>query len=149
MVLLDTNVLLYTLAEGSPFHVAARALYQQITMGAVRACVTPQVLCEFLAASTDAHRFQPALTTERAIQELLVFWEAHSLHKIFPTPTTFGRAVTLIRQHRVSRQHVFDAFLVATMLEHGIETIYTVNTKDFVMFKEIRVINPFEARVAS
>ena len=38
---------------------------------------------------------------------------------------------------------IFDAQLVSTMMEYGIKNIYTVNTKDFVRFKEIEVVNPF------
>ena len=144
MVLLDTNVLLYTLTEASPFHGPARALYRQVIEGTLQACISPQVLCEFLSTCTDARRFHPALSVEQALRECLVFWEAHTLKKIFPSSTTFERATALIRRHRISRQEVFDAFLAATMLENGVRTIYTANTKDFLPFRELQVVNPFE-----
>ena len=144
MVLLDTNVLLYALAEASPFHRPARALYRQVIEGTLQACISPQVLCELLAICTDAHRFHPALSVDQALRECLVFWEARTLKKIFPSSVTFEKATELIRRHRVSRQEVFDAFLAATMLENGVTTIYTANTKDFLPFHELQVVNPFE-----
>ena len=144
MVLLDTNILLYTLAQASPFHEAARSLYRQVVDGALEACVSPQVLCEFVATCTDARRFQPVLSVERALHECRIFWEARSLRKIFPSAGAFETALGLIRRHRVSRQEVFDAFLAATMLDNGVTMIYTANAKDFLPFRELQVVNPFE-----
>lgn len=144
MVLLDTNVLLYTLAEASPFHEASRALYRQVVDGALEACVSPQILCEFVATCTDPRRFQPVLSVERALHECRVFWEAQSLKKILPSAGTFETMLGLIRRHRVSRQEVFDAFLAATMLDNGVTMIYTANAKDFLRFRELHVVNPFE-----
>lgn len=144
MILLDTNILVYTLAESSPFHDAARALYRQVIEGALDACISPQVLCEMIAACTHPRRFHPTLSAERAVEESYVFWRARALHKIFPQPTTLERALELIRRHRISRQQVHDAFLAATMLDNGVHTVYTVNTKDFLIFKGLHVVNPFE-----
>ena len=40
---------------------------------------------------------------------------------------------------------VFDAYLAATALCNGVETIATDNVRDFSKFSEIKVINPFES----
>ena len=148
MVFLDTNLLVYMVAETSPFHDAARTLYQQVITGRLEACISPQVLCEFLAACTNEKRIHPVLGIEHAVRESLVFWQAQSLQKIFPHTTTMERALALIRRYHVSRQQVFDAFLAATMLDNGIKTIYTLNTKDFLVFHELQAIHPFERHTA-
>jgi predicted nucleic acid-binding protein len=41
------------------------------------------------------------------------------------------------------RKNFYDALLVATMKRNGINKIITKNEKDFIDFKEIKVINPF------
>ena len=54
-----------------------------------------------------------------------------------------GRLATCARRAASRGAHVFDVLLVATMLENGVDTLYTENTKDFSAFREIRAVNPF------
>lgn len=51
----------------------------------------------------------------------------------------------LIRKYGVKEQSVFDAQIVAVMVENEIKEIFTANDKDFSMFQEITVVNPFKS----
>lgn len=48
----------------------------------------------------------------------------------------------LLRRHPVTGGAVFDLQLVATMLANGVHRIYTFNTADFEVFKELVVSTP-------
>lgn len=70
--------------------------------------------------------------------------------KLYLAISTFCNALVFCfgrYQHldNISRQRYFDMQLAATMLEEGIVTILTENTKDFAAIEGISAINPFSA----
>ena len=142
MILLDANILIHAHAVDSPFHEDARELRDQAARGQLEACVSPQVLCEFFAVITDERLIKPALTLSQAKKEIASYWSARQFRKIVPKDTTLTRVVSLLDRHSVKRGDIFDVFLVATMLDNEVRTIYTQNTKDFEIYRELHVINP-------
>jgi toxin-antitoxin system PIN domain toxin len=143
MILFDANVLVHAHAVNSPFHGVARHVRDQAAQGELEACLSPQVLCEFFAVSTNPRLFQPALTPQQAGREVAHYWTQSRFQRILPTLQTLHRLVALLDRRAVKQQQVFDAFLVATMLDNGVRTIYTQNVSDFEIYEELRVINPF------
>ena len=147
MVLLDTNVLVHAHAARSPFHAMARRVRDHAVEGTLNACVSPQVLCEFYAVCTNEKLMQPPLTPAQARHEVLAYWASPHLRKIVPSDSAVRQLLDLMAKHRVKGPDIFDTFLVATMLEHGVDTIYTQNTKDFTLYgKTVQVVNPFLSR---
>jgi len=62
---------------------------------------------------------------------------------LLPVPLDLvARWATLARQHGVTRRHVFDVQLVATMLGNAVPKIYTYNVSDFRQFTQIQVLVP-------
>ncbi len=149
MVLLDTNVLVYAHAAESPFHDTARRLRDQALDGQLDACLSPQILCEFFATCTNPRLFHPPLTSKEASRELLAYWSETRLKKILPRESTIDRLAALADRHRLRGQQIFDGLLVATMLDNSVRTIYTLNTKDFEIYTELHVINPFSTTAKS
>lgn len=143
MILFDANLLVHAHAARSPFYEAAKRLRDQAIHGELDGCVTPQVLCEFFAVCTDERRFQPALSPRQAAKEIERYWSENGFQKILPTTGTMSRLLELVARQPLTQQRIFDAFLVATMLENDVRTIYTQNVKDFDIYQELRVINPF------
>jgi predicted nucleic acid-binding protein len=43
-------------------------------------------------------------------------------------------------RYQVTRQTIFDALIVAMMIQHGVKGIYTGNSKDFTRFDEVEVL---------
>lgn len=144
MILFDANVLVHAHAINSPFYEVARRLRDQAAQGDLAACVSPQVLCEFFAVITDVRRFRPALSPRQAIHEVTTYWTRSGFRKILPTERTIARLDELLDQDIVTGQGIFDVFLVATMMDNQVRTLYTQNTKDFSRFTDIQAINPFE-----
>ena len=145
MILLDANILVYAHAEDSPFHDAARQLRDRAAQGAFSACLSPQVLCEFFSVITDDRQVKPVLHSTQAKREIHYYWNTAGFHRIVPKDTTIERLVTLLGRHPLKRRDIFDAFLVATMLDNDVRTIYTHNVKDFEVYPELQVINPLAA----
>ncbi|MFQ5740783.1 MAG: type II toxin-antitoxin system VapC family toxin [Acidobacteriota bacterium] len=140
MYLLDTNILVYAADQESLFHQETRSFRDEAVHGRVSACVSPTVLKEFYAIVTDSKRVRNPLSPANALQEVQAYRQA--LKVIYPSSAAMDRLKELIDRYPVKGQEIFDVFLVATMLEHGVGTIYTANVRHFEKFKEIRVKSP-------
>ncbi len=141
-VLLDTNVLVYAADQTSPHHEASRELRDRGRAGEVSLCITPQVLFEFYAVVTDPRRVARSLTPEEAAQELAQYFADGSIPKIHPGPDIARFALDLLRRYQLSKQHVFDLALVATMLANNVGRICTYDVAHFEPFTEIETVTP-------
>lgn len=144
MILLDTNILIQAAGAGSAKHGKARDLRDRAATGKIEACIAAQILTEFYSVVTDAHRFQPPLAPAQAQRELQSYLSSR-LGLILPKETTVSRMLDLLGSRSVRGGKIFDFFLAATMLDNGVQTIYTENTRDFEGLGEIEAINPFVA----
>ena len=59
---------------------------------------------------------------------------------IYYTKDTLVRAIGL---HKAYQKHFWDTMIVATMQEAGVAHIFTENKKDFTVFPNLTVRNPF------
>jgi len=141
-VLLDTNILL-RLAQ--PYHpsapVAARAL-KALRLSNETLHITQQNIVEFWAVTTrpiDANGL--GFTTQQAAEEIGALRRLFLLLPELPLQDAWER---LVVENRVSGKNTHDARLVAAMVVHGIESILTFNTQDFIRYGEIRVLNVME-----
>jgi predicted nucleic acid-binding protein len=74
---------------------------------------------------------------------------AHSLYELAfiltkPVTNTFMTWKSLIAKYSIRNRPLFDAKLVATMIQNGVPRILTFNDKDFNYFTEIKALNPFD-----
>ena len=142
--LFDTNILIYASDPTSRFNDKARKLLNDVLEGHVNACVSNQNLYEFYAIVTDPKRVAKPLGIKQASSLLQNYIEAENLPKIFPKETNLTHLVHLIKKYKISKQEVFDAVLVATMLDNFVKTLYTADEKLFRKFTNIKVVNPFK-----
>src|SRR3989344_28282 len=142
--LLDTNILIYASDPTSKFNNKARELLRDVLEGQVNACVSTQNLYEFYAIVTDPKRVAKPLDIKQASSLLQNYIEAENLPKIFPKETNLTHLVHLIKKYRISKQEVFDAVLVATIMDNSVKTIYTADERLFRKFTNIKVVNPFK-----
>jgi predicted nucleic acid-binding protein len=63
---------------------------------------------------------------------------------ITPTPESIFLVREFIDKHNLKGNKIFDAYLVATAMSNNIFSIATDNVRDFSIYKEIKVINPFQ-----
>jgi predicted nucleic acid-binding protein len=138
--IVDANILVYAFDADASQHLDSRSLLDAGRTGATTLYVTSQILCEFYSIVTNSRRVakpRSAVDAITAISGLLSF-----LH-VLPIP---ARAVEgwldLLRRRPVTGGAVFDLQLAATMLANGVNRIYTYNTGDFDVFKELAVSEP-------
>jgi hypothetical protein len=135
--LIDSNVLIYAINSASPKHKAAQA-YLQEHIGQM--ALAHQNITESLRVLTHK-QFSHPMAPDKAIKAINNI--AEHCHVIAPEQGAHHIAIALMQKYKLGGDKIFDAYLTATALSAGITTITTDNTKDFLVFQEISIINPF------
>jgi len=143
-VFLDSNILVYAVNEKSPYYTGARAILDIVNKGELQICLSPQVLGEFYAVITNPRKLERALPPQEAADVVGRFLSADAVLKLYPQKSTLKLTLKLVNHYQIKVLDFFDAQIVATMLDNGVTTIYTVNEQDFAIFEEIKTVNPFE-----
>jgi predicted nucleic acid-binding protein len=141
-VLVDTNVLIYATLSADGRCARAQEVLALRNSPNVELCVSVQNLAEMYPNLTGPKNSQPD-TPELARRKIESIAGLSALNVLPMSLTISRRALQLCERYSVTRQRYFDMQLVATMLEEGIATILTENSKDFEGIEEISVVNPF------
>ncbi|MBI2327424.1 PIN domain-containing protein [Candidatus Curtissbacteria bacterium] len=136
-MLLDSNILIYSINSSSPKHKKAQKFIQENT-GSLE--IAHQNIFESLCVLTHSKFPHPMKINDatRAIESIL-----KGTKVISPSYRTHRIALELIKKYQLISDQIFDAYLVATALDNGIYTIATDNIKDFVQLAEVKIISPF------
>jgi predicted nucleic acid-binding protein len=94
------------------------------------------------AVVTDKRRVENPLTPESANSLINFYLSTRNITVLYPSPATFSVLGKLIANHNPISHGIFDFVLVALMIENGITTIHTANTRHFTNFKEIKAVAP-------
>lgn len=136
-MLIDSNILVYSINRSSPKHKLAQQFLQN-NIGNLE--IAHQNIFETLRVLTHPKFASPMKPNEalKVVENIL-----KACHIICPDEKTHYVTLLLIKKCKLVSDQIFDAYLVATALSNGIETIATDNTQDFKKFKEIKLLNPF------
>lgn len=135
---LDTNILVYAADASFLLHSAACTVRDHAAAEhqEVRLCYS--VLLEFFAVVTDSRRVGNPLSPTEAWREVDAYLSTFEV--LYPDEGSFAQLGKLANQYQITRQTIFDALIVAMMIQHGVKGIYTDNRKDFATFDEIEVL---------
>jgi predicted nucleic acid-binding protein len=86
----------------------------------------------------DSRRVGNPLPPAEAWREVVTYLKAFEV--LYPDERTFVELGKLGVRYQVTRQTIFDALIVAMMIQHGVKGIYTGNSKDFTRFDEVEVL---------
>lgn len=139
-MLIDANILLYSVDRTSPFHPAADAWLTAALNGDRRVGIPWISLWAFLRITTNPRAVAEPLTPQQA-WEHVDGWLAAPATWI-PTPG-YGHASILqglLARHDVRAGLVPDAVLAAICVEHGLSIVSA--DSDFARFDAIEWINP-------
>jgi predicted nucleic acid-binding protein len=144
MYALDTNILVYAHNVKSPNHASAKVFVEQVMNtrnpdGRLSVCFPAQILMEFLNVITW-HRLEAPLPLPDAIQVVQDYLDT-GVTILYPQPTQLATLMSLLKSV-TTRKKIFDVALVATLKDHRIPGLYTVNTKDFEEFTFLDAKNP-------
>lgn len=139
-MLVDANVLLYSVDEGSPFHVASRNWLATALNGSRRVGIPWQSLWAFVRIATNPRALSQPLTPSEAWEYVEDWLEAPA--SWVPAPGRGHRQIlgALLVDKDLRAGLVPDAVLAALCLEHGLAMVSA--DSDFARFPEITWINP-------
>lgn len=139
-MLLDANVLLYSVDEDSPFHAAARDWMTRALNGPKRVGIPWMSLWAFVRIVTNPRALAAPLTPAQA-WEHVEDWLAAPATWI-PAPGAGHAALLedLIVRYDLRGNLVSDAVLAALCLEHGVSVVSA--DSDFARFPEVPWLNP-------
>lgn len=140
---IDSDVLVHWAMEGADHHRAVRRfLEHQVRRQGKRLGLTPQVLFEVLHVATDARRFQQPLSMEQGIELVRTLWDGDEVVRVVPRPTLIHTTIELLHRFRLGRKRILDTSLAVTLYEAGIETLVTLNLRDFEILHFLNVLSP-------
>lgn len=143
MVAVDTNVLVYAHRRETEEHETARALLQTLARSRRPWAIPWPCVYEFFSVVTSARIWRDAASTpDEAWRQLEVWFQAPTVRLIGETDEFVPLLEPLVRRGRVRGPVVHDARVAAICLAHGVETLYT-RDRDFALFPELRIENPF------
>jgi uncharacterized protein len=142
-VLVDANVLLYSVDEDSPFHAPARDWMVAALNGPQRVGIPWMSLWAFIRIVTNPRALAQPLTPGRAWDYVQVWLDAPAAW--VPAPGRGHREIlgALLVEHDLRAGLVTDAVLAAICIEHGLTMISA--DSDFARFSQIRWVNPVAA----
>ena len=131
----------------SPFHQKAKIFVEKIIseedeIGNPVICIPLQVCAEFINVCTRQAIGKP-LSITNAVKEIRRYAEFLAIPILYPKPTQLETFLTLL-ESTTTRKKTFDVYLAATLKDHGIEGLYTVNVEDFKELTFLKVENPLK-----
>jgi toxin-antitoxin system PIN domain toxin len=143
-VLIDANLLIYSVDTESPFHARTSSWFTGLLAGSGRVALPWSSIGAFLRIMTHPRITAAPLTTVQAwrcVENWLSaepVWVPPATER---TLTILGRVMT---EANVTSNLVPDAMVAALAIENGIE-VATADT-DFGRFREVRWVNPLTDR---
>ena len=139
----DTNVLIYALMPGMPYHATVRSfLVDQLARDEVTLVITPTILHELVHVVTDGRRFDPPVSMNDALAVARMYLEHTNVECISVDAQAAAGAFKLIERHRLGRKRIADTLFAASLLDHGIHELITCNPDDFGIFDELTLVDP-------
>ncbi len=139
-MLVDSNILIYAINADSEKHERATRFLKD-NLGNLQ--IAHQNILETLRVVTHK-TFTSTLNLKEALEA--IFLLVQSFQIIVPNNKTHYVCFELIKKHNLTGNRIFDAYLTATALTNNTHEIATDNERDFLKFKETKVINPFKGR---
>lgn len=134
-VAVDSNLLIYAADASSSRHRRVKEFLSQL-VETHEAYLSVQNLAEFSRVVTEKLPvpFSPAQADEAV----------RSFSDVFQVVSYREPAILkALEIAPIGKTHFYDALLAATLLENGIDTIYTENADDFARIPGIKAVNPF------
>ncbi len=133
----DTNIIIYSLDAGSPHNKSVKTFAKECTERNIELCAASQAIPE--AVNTLVLDCGQKATTATAIVEN--FLDTLAIEILYPRAgsiSLFYEYSTHLKLHR----RTFDLFMSAVLVDRGINTLCTYNTKDFQDIPYITAARP-------
>jgi toxin-antitoxin system PIN domain toxin len=143
MLALDTNVLVYAHRREVAEHAQARELVRKLAEGTEPWAIPWPCVYEFFSVVTNPRIWKDAASTPRQAWAQLAAWlGAPSLRLLTENDALYDVLAELAQRPRVRGPVIHDARIAALCLVHGVEALVS-RDRDFALFPELRIANPF------
>lgn len=136
-MIVDSNILVYSINKSSPKHKKAQEFLLK-NIGKLE--VAHQNILEPFRILTHS-KYEERMTANDATEAIEIALKGCKV--ISPDYKTCYITLELVKKYQLKSDQIFDAYLTATALSNGINTIATDNVRDFKKYHEIKVYNPF------
>lgn len=138
--LLDTNILIYSRDEASPFLARTVNALQNLVLNKVTLCIHRLILREYVSVATKPAPKGLGASIERALQDVEEF---EAFYFVLPEPVAaWSTWKQLLKDYDITGLRIHDAYIAAIMMTYNIPAILTVNIEDFKSFPAVKPIEP-------
>jgi toxin-antitoxin system PIN domain toxin len=145
MIALDTNLLVYSHREDSPWHDAAYKLIEELAESRAPWVIPWSCIHEFLAIVTHPKIFNPPTPLEAGIDQVEAWLQSPSLLLLSEAEGYWDILRPALQAGRIIGPQVHDARIAALCQLHGIEELWSAD-RDFGRFPGLTVRNPLVGR---
>jgi toxin-antitoxin system PIN domain toxin len=140
---IDTNVLIYAEIISSQYHLQARQVLTELAEGAAPWALPWPCIYEFLRVVTHPRVFHPPVPLEVALTDLRAITDSPSLLLLCETERHVELMTSIAKEAGVTGNLIHDAHIAALCIEHGVTELISAD-RDFLRFKPLKIINPFQ-----
>lgn len=141
MIAIDTNILVHSHREDSPWHNAALARIRRLAEGRASWAIPWPCLHEFLAIVTHPQIYKPPTPLDTALDQVEAWMESPSLVLLGETPGYWLELRATLTAARVAGAQIHDARVAALCRLHEVRELWSAD-RDFGRFTRFKVINP-------
>ena len=141
MTAVDTNILIYSHREESPWHPQAKAQIETLRDNAAPWAIPWPCIHEFIAIVTNPRIFGAPTPLGTAFEAVRAWQAAGNLHVIAESPGYLEKLEQLARAANLAGARIHDARIAALCLHHGVRELWTAD-RDFSLFPQLNARNP-------
>ena len=141
MIAVDSNLLVYSHREDSPWHESADARIAELAEGQAPWAIPWPCIHEFLAIVTHPRIYDPPTPLEKALSQVDAWMESPSLLLLSESEDYWLQLQSLLQSGKVCGPQVHDARIAALCSYHGVTELWTAD-RDFGRFPKLKVRNP-------
>jgi toxin-antitoxin system PIN domain toxin len=145
---LDTNILPYAANRDCPEHPLCHTLLRRAMNEAARWILSDQVLFELYRALRNLRILAKPLSASAAAQYVSMLREKTGVMQCWYDGDCWTESIARLERRDFPYQRTHDTVLAATLLNQGVTTFYTRNTKDFRHAGFERLIDPLAGSVS-
>jgi len=141
VIALDTNILVYSVREDSPWHEAALSCVRGVAEGSALWAIAWPCIHEFLAVVTHPKIYKPPTSLQDAVQQVDYWMESPTIRIVGETPDYWEHLKSTLMRGKVTGPLIHDAHVAAICKAAGVREIWTAD-RDYSRFAGIPVRNP-------
>jgi toxin-antitoxin system PIN domain toxin len=145
MIAVDTNILVYSVREDSPWHEPALVAVRRLAEGPAPWAIPWPCIHEFLAVVTHPRIYKPPTALEDAALQVEYWMESPTLQCLGEGPGYWQHLKTLLASGKGAGPLVHDARVAAICRANGVRELWSAD-RDYSRFPGVAVRNPLLSR---